>query len=217
MSIKMKQLIELTGESKSTILFYLKEGLLPQPQKLKPNVHLYDESSINIIKFIKYLQNQFSYSIAQIKTIFTENRFKFDDDFAMMLKSLQVISGSLDGVWYSSEEFLEQTELTNDELNDYLNREIIFKQEKGFTTKELKIVKILQRAKSLGLDKRLFDKYVKVAKEMAELEYNLGTKILDRDSSKYNEIYELMFDIILNIKPYIYNRHTIKEHQKRIN
>jgi hypothetical protein len=51
---------------------------------------------------------------------------------------------------------------------------------------------------------------------MAELEYDLSTEILDKDSSKYNEIYKLIFDIILNIKPYIYNRHTIKEHQKRI-
>lgn len=216
MSIKMKQLMELTGESKSTILFYLKEGLLPEPEKPKPNVHLYDNSSINIIKFIKYLQNQFSYSIAQIKTVFADNNFDFNDDFSMMLKSLQVISGSLDSIWYSNEEFLKLTKLTQKELDNYIDKEIIFKQEQGFTTKELKVVNILKDAKDLGLDDRLFDNYVKVAKEMAILEYELGAKMLNRDNSKHNKIYELIFNIILDVKPYIYNRHTIKEHQKRM-
>jgi len=215
-SIKMKQLMELTGESKSTILFYLKEGLLPEPEKPKPNVHLYDNSSINIIKFIKYLQNQFSYSIAQIKTVFADNNFDFNDDFSMMLKSLQVISGSLDSIWYSNEEFLKLTKLTQKELDNYIDKEIIFKQEQGFTTKELKVVNILKDAKDLGLDDRLFDNYVKVAKEMAILEYELGAKMLNRDNSKHNKIYELIFNIILDVKPYIYNRHTIKEHQKRM-
>jgi len=55
MALKMKDLIAKSGESKSTILYYIKEGLLPQPQKPKPNVHLYDEVCIDIIKFIKYL------------------------------------------------------------------------------------------------------------------------------------------------------------------
>ncbi len=83
----MKHLMEATGESKSTILFYVKEGLLPEPQKPKPNLHLYDESCINIIKFIKYLQHQFSYTIAQIKTIFEERELSFSDDFSMMVRS----------------------------------------------------------------------------------------------------------------------------------
>ena len=75
--------MEQTGESKSTILFYVKEGLLPEPEKPKPNLHLYDERCVNIVKFIKYLQSQFSYSIAQIQTIFQENEFNFFDDVTL--------------------------------------------------------------------------------------------------------------------------------------
>jgi len=50
MALKMKELIAQSGESKSTILYYVKEGLLPQPSKPKPNVHLYDESSVEILR-----------------------------------------------------------------------------------------------------------------------------------------------------------------------
>ena len=75
MQLKMKDLMLQTSESKSTILYYVKEGLLPEPSKPKPNVHLYDQSCIQIIKFIKYLQHNFSYSIAEIQTIFQDNHF----------------------------------------------------------------------------------------------------------------------------------------------
>jgi len=55
--LKMNDLSKLTNTPKSTILYYIKEGLLPEPFKDKPNFHLYDEGNIQLIEFIKYLQN----------------------------------------------------------------------------------------------------------------------------------------------------------------
>lgn len=208
--------MEQTGESKSTILFYVKEGLLPEPEKPKPNLHLYDESCINIIKFIKYLQHQFSYSIAQIQTIFKENQFNFTDDFSMMLRSLQMMSGSSDGSCYSDEDFLELLELTPEELDGYLRRGWLFKQEQGFSTQELKLVDVFKRAKALGLNEKLFDAYVGSARELAKIEYALGAEMLERDKSLNNEHYELLFDAILTLKPYLFNMHTMQEHQKQM-
>ena len=216
MSLKMKHLMEATGESKSTILFYVKEGLLPEPQKPKPNLHLYDESCINIIKFIKYLQNQFSYSIAQIKSIFKENKFGFSDDFSMMLRSLELMSGTTDGKWYNDEDFLELSELTKKELNIYLEQGLIFRQERGFSTQELKLVKLFKRAKKMGLKRELFDAYVESAKALAKIEYEVGSELLESDKSLNNEHYELLFDTILTLKPYIFNMHTMQEHKKQM-
>jgi len=208
--------MEQTGETKSTILFYLKEGLLPEPEKPKPNLHLYDESCINIIKFIKYLQNQFSYSIAQIETIFKENAFGFSDDFAMMLRSLQLMSGSLEGQWYSDNEFLELSGLSQKELDFYLKRGLLFRQEQGFSKKELALVEVFKRAKRLGLDEKLFDAYVVSAQKLAEIEYAVGAAMLERDKSLNNEHYELLFDAILKLKPYVFNMQTIQVHQKKM-
>jgi len=208
--------MEATGESKSTILFYVKEGLLPEPEKPKPNLHLYDESCINIIKFIKYLQSHFSYSIAQIQAIFRENKFTFSDDFSMMLRSLQMMSGGSDGKWYSDDDFLELSELMQKELDEYLERGWLFRQEQGFSTKELRLVEIFKRAKQLQLDTKLFDAYVKSARELAKIEYDLGSEMLERDKSLNNEHYELLFDTILTLKPYIFNMHTMKEHRRQM-
>ena len=216
MSLKMKHLMEATGESKSTILFYIKEGLLPEPEKPKPNLHLYDESCINIIKFIKYLQNQFSYTIAQIKSVFSENKFTFSDDFSMMLRSLELMACSPNAKWYNDEDFLELTNLREDELTAYLDKGWLFRQKRGFSTQELKLVKLFKRAKKLKLNDELFDTYVKSAIQMAEIEYALGSGLLESDKRRNNEHYELLFDSILTLKPYIFNMHTMQEHQKQM-
>ena len=133
-----------------------------------------------------------------------------------MLRSLQMMSSSSDGKWYSSKEFLELCELSHKELEEYLKRGLLFKQEQGFSTQELKLVDVLKRAKRLGLNEKLFDAYVKSARELAKIEYALGSEMLERDKSLNNEHYELLFDAILNLKPYLFNMHTMQEHQKQM-
>ena len=214
MSLKMKELVELTGESKSTILYYLKEGLLPEPQKPKPNVHLYDESCVNIVKFIKYLQKKFSYSISEIQRIFDNNIFDFDNSFESLIQSIELIGTNSDKN-YSKDEFLKLARISEIELEDFIDKGYLIQSQ--YTNKELESVEILKRAKEANLDFTLVDAYVKYAKELAILENEVGSVLLKDDTKAHNKRYELLFDLILNLKPYIFNGYTVKEHQKRIN
>lgn len=216
MPLSMKKLMEATGESKSTILFYMKEGLLPEPEKPKPNVHKYDESCVNIIKLIKHLQTNFSYSISEIKSVFNKNDLKFDDSFEILINSLNMISGSKDEVWYSKEELLELTEITEQKLIRYKRKEFIFEREKGYSNKEVEMINVLLRAEDFGMDMKLIESYVKKAKELAELEFEIGAKLLLSDTSKHNSHYELLFDIVLSLKPYLFNMQTVNMHQEKI-
>ena len=215
MSLKMKELMAQTNESKSTILYYVKEGLLPEPSKPKQNVHLYDESCVKMVKFIKHLQHNFSYSIAEIKAIFSDNNFTFNDSFEMMIKSLELISGGKENTWYTQKDFLELAEISGDELRSYEKSGYIFERARGFSSKELDIVKILQSAKSLGLDFSLLDTYVNDAKVLAKQEFDTGAALLKSDENEHDRQYELLFDLILTLKPYIFNMHTVLEHQNR--
>ena len=216
MALKMKDLSEQSNESKSTILYYIKEGLLPEPSKPKPNVHLYDESCIQIIKFIKYLQHNFSYSIAEIKNIFKDNRFDFDGSFEMMLRSLELISGGKDNHCYSRKEFLTLVGFDEKILKAYQKQGYLFERAKGFSSKEVEIAEILQRAKSLGLDFSLLDAYVEDAKILASKENTIGSDLLKEDNQSHDARYELLFDLILTLKPYIFNMHTVQTHKNNI-
>jgi DNA-binding transcriptional MerR regulator len=216
MALKMKELMALSDESKSTILFYIKEGLLPEPQKPKPNVHLYDESCVQILKFIKYLQHNFSYSILEIKSIFDDNHFDFDGSFEMMVRSLELISGGRDKQWYSQKEFLSLLNMDEKKLKEYQEKGYLFERAKGFSSKEVEIAEILERAVSLGLDCSLLDAYVKDAKVLAQKENEVGSTLLKDDKESHNARYELLFDLVLTLKPYIFNMHTVQTHKNII-
>ncbi len=216
MSLKMKALIAQTDESRSTILYYLKEGLLPLPEKPKQNVHLYDESCVKIIKFIKYLQHNFSYSISEIKNIFNNNHFDFDGSFEMIINSLELISGSKEDKWYSKDEFLEIASIKFKKLKEYQQKGYLFERANGFSSKEVELAEILKRADSLGLDFSLIDDYVSSAKLLALKENKIGSSLLKEDIESHNARYELLFDIILKVKPYIFNMHTVANHKQNI-
>jgi len=216
MAYKMKELMALSDESKSTILFYIKEGLLPEPQKPKPNVHLYDESCVQILKFIKYLQHNFSYSISEIKNIFQDNNFDFDGSFEMMVRSLELISGGRDNQWYTQKEFLSLLNMDEKKLKEYQDKGYLFERAKGFSSKEVEIAEILERAASLGLDCSLLDAYVADAKVLAKKENDVGSKLLKDNNQSHDARYELLFDLVLTLKPYIFNMHTVETHKNII-
>jgi len=216
MELKMKELMAQSNESKSTILFYIKEGLLPQPLKPKPNVHLYDESCVQILKFIKYLQHNFSYSISEIQNIFHDNNFDFDGSFEMMVRSLELISGGRDNQWYTKKEFLTLLSIDTKRLKIYQDKGYLFERAKGFSSKEVEIAEILERAEALGLDCSLLDAYVSDAKVLAKKENEVGSNLLQNEQETHNARYELLFDLILTLKPYIFNLHTVQAHQHNI-
>lgn len=206
----------LSDESKSTILYYIKEGLLSEPDKPKPNVHLYDESCVQRLKFIKYLQHNFSYTIAEIQTIFQNNQFDFDGSFEMIVRSLELISGSRDNKWYSKEDFLELLSISEEILKRYHDKAYLFKRAKGYSSKELKIVEILQKAEKLGLDVTLLDAYVSSAQQLAQKENEVGALLLEHNHESHDARYELLFELVLTLKPYIFNFHTVQTHQNNI-
>jgi len=178
MGLKMATLTEQSGVTKSAILFYLKEGLLPQPKKPKPNVHLYHDSSLATLRFIKYLQEHLHYSIAEIKSILRDNKIDFNNDSDVIINYLIAMSAK---------------------------------------TKIKEIADIKTRAKTFNIDDSLFEAYEKQAKKLAKLEYEMGAKLLlSQKRNDKNELQKLLFDVLLTLKPYIFNQATINEHKKRI-
>lgn len=179
MQLKMSELVTRSGVSKSTILYYIKEGLLPQPRKPKPNVHLYDEKTLHILEFIKYFQEHLGYSIAQIKEILQDNRIDFDSDSSIVLGYLSAMQ----------------------------NR----KREQEAST-------ILEEARSAGIDMHLIEAYEQCASELAKKEYEMGAQLLKNNSeNRDNRLQKVIFDIILTLKPHIFNRATLEEHKRRLN
>ena len=67
--MKMRELEERTGVNRETIRVYLRNGLVPEPGRPKPNVADYDESHITAIMAVRDLQRDSGLTLNQIKDV----------------------------------------------------------------------------------------------------------------------------------------------------
>lgn len=67
--LKMKDLERATGVGRESIRFYIREGLLPEPDRPGRNVAYYDESFVERVRFIKELQQKRYLPLQVIKAI----------------------------------------------------------------------------------------------------------------------------------------------------
>ena len=70
--LKMKELEEMTGESRGTILYWLSQGLLPPPVKTSANMSWYDPRYPKLIEAIRLLQRRMNRSVADIRSLVEE-------------------------------------------------------------------------------------------------------------------------------------------------
>ncbi len=214
MPLKMNQLVKLTDTPKSTILYYIKEGLLPEPHKVKPNVHLYDDDFVERIRFIKYLQNNFHATISQIRSLLQHNDFDFSRGFEAVLDMLDTLTGPSSARIYTEEEVCDTFGISKEKLRGWLDEGALFMREGGFSEKEIEIISILLELERFDGDRELLGAYVKHAKELSKLEVELAEKLLGSNSRK-NEIAKGLFDAALILKPYLFNMHLVHMYQKR--
>ena len=63
--LRMKELMEATGLPKSTILYYVAQGLLPEPVRTGRNMAYYDAASVERAKLIKKVQGTYCVSLGK--------------------------------------------------------------------------------------------------------------------------------------------------------
>jgi DNA-binding transcriptional MerR regulator len=73
--LKMKELESRTGVSRESIRFYIREGILPQPEKPLKNVAHYNEDHVLRIRLIKKLQEEKFMPLGRIKALLKSVKF----------------------------------------------------------------------------------------------------------------------------------------------
>lgn len=215
MSIKMAQLMKETGETRSTLLFYVKEGLLAEPMKPKPNVHIYADDSIERVRLIKALQNQLHYTIQQIKSIFDVNHFDFENGVDVLLQKIELFTGVTERRYKTIEDALAVYDLDKQSIEYYIDEDILEIHDGYFNDSSWRVLQILSDLNKYSKNTKLLTSYVKAAKDLALMEFELGRELVNQD--KTNHAQELFLDLILTLKPYIFNLQTKNEHKKRTN
>ena len=219
MEYKISQLVSLTNVPKSTILYYIREGMLPKAKKIKSNVHRYSDEHLELIKYIKYMKTNIGSSNDDLKIALENKNRSFSTSFTMIEPLMNTLSlVSKDEQYFTKENFIEHFKVNRVLLEDLLKDGVIIPLgEKEFTEKDYMIIKLVNSFRKVGIEYEIIKQYAKHAKILGELEREMQQQLCTvRTDKNFTLLWEIMFDTLFKAKEYIFKRHTHKKFLKSI-
>jgi DNA-binding transcriptional MerR regulator len=180
MGLKIGEIAKKSGVPPSTIRYYVRQGLLPEPDKVNKSMAYYDERCIENILAIRHLQERKYFPLSVIKNILRRM------DQGLSLDEAEAIEDAVFGAQpetpdnvMDKAQFLVASGLTNDELLTSLKIGLMipYLQEKGRTLYNLEDVRfareVLKKIISFGQDLHELSFYVELGKQIVDHEMNL--------------------------------------------
>ena len=204
--LKMKDLKEKTGLSSSTINYYLRNGLLPEPVKTGRNMAWYQPSTITRLNLIKKLQEKNRLSISEISEIINSN--KTPDDLYVMESLHDFLFSEMHSEnVYEKEEFLKLSGLEEERLDDLIEKKIIFQCGEFFDDLDLFIAKAMAKGFRIGLDIEDLSFYLEAAEIISVNEMRIRKKLTKNLSADENaEITYELTDVARKLRIYLFER-----------
>jgi DNA-binding transcriptional MerR regulator len=168
--LRMNELAEAAGVPKSTILYYLGQGLLPKPEKTSSNMAYYDPLCVDRVRHIQHLKKRHRFSLDEIRRLLEAHPDSSDLSLGVELHEI-VFGRERPGRAIRSGEFLRETGLTRKQLADLLESRLLHPLEKGrFDPEDLEMGRMYRRALEAGV-------------QVGEMAYyvEFGEKIVDRE------------------------------------
>lgn len=213
MEYKISELVAHTNVPKSTILYYIREGLLPEAKKLKSNVHRYNDEHVELIRYIKYMREEIGSTNEQIKSALQNKNRSLSSSFSMIEPLMNTLSSiPADAVHYTKEQFVKEYDSDLELLDRLLDDGIIVPlSQNDFTDKEATILKLIASFNAVGVDYAIIKAYVAHAKALSELEYQMQVQLCGaRDDQNFSTLWKIMFETLFNAKEYLFKRYTYK-------
>jgi DNA-binding transcriptional MerR regulator len=180
MGLKIGEIAKKSGVPPSTIRYYVRQGLLPEPDKVNKSMAYYDERCIENILAIRHLQERKYFPLSVIKNILRRM------DQGLSLDEAEAIEDAVFGAQpvtpdnvMDKAQFLEASGLTNDELLSSLKIGLMipYLQEKGRTLYNQEDVRfareVLKKIISFGQDLHELSFYVELGKQIVDHEMDL--------------------------------------------
>jgi len=151
--LRIGKLSELTGVSRDTIKFYLKEGLIPRPFKTGRTMSYYDPSCVERIALIKKMQSERFLPLQVIKDMLKDEGSAIEE--LALAEAFMGISAFSDPVTVVSiEEILQKTGYSTQEIEKVERAGLIGprRDEPGreFTSVDLQILSLIRRREQAG-------------------------------------------------------------------
>jgi DNA-binding transcriptional MerR regulator len=211
MEYKISEIVAKTNVPKSTILYYIKEGLLPEARKIKHNVHKYNDEHIELIRYIKYMQESMGSSIDEIKEALKKKNDSFSGSYTMLAPLMNTLRATSGLHHYSHKEFVEHFDIDATLLQQLLKDGIVIPLNDEFTKKDATMVALVEHFLEVGVGYDILKAYLQHARELAKLEQQMQQQLCSvKNEHNFTTLWKIMFDTLFHAKEYIFNRATYK-------
>jgi len=213
MEYKISELVAKTNLPKSTILYYIREGLLPEAKKIKSNVHRYNDEHVELLRYIVYMKEQFGSSHEQIRYALQHKNQSFSTSFKMLEPLMNTLGDvPLHTKHYTKNEFVKKFAIDEKWIDTLINDKILMPlTDDDFTEKEGTLVQLILDFMKVGVSYDILKSYVHHAKALSLLEHQMQMELCaTRTEKNFSTLWKIMFDTLFQAKDYIFKRHTYK-------
>ncbi len=213
MDLKISELVAMSNTPKSTILYYIKEGLLPQAKKLKSNVHKYNTEHLELLKYIKYMKEELGSTNEQIKVSLEQKNNSFSSSYTMLEPLMNTLAGiPINAMHYTKEAFIEHFDIDKNLFAKLIEENILMPiNSNDYTQKEASIIDLIENFIEVGVEYEIIKEYVVHAQQLSKLEHQMQKQLCKvRDEENFSTLWKIMFETLFNSKEYIFNRSTYK-------
>lgn len=189
--IPMRELEKLTNMTRATINFYIKEGILPVPQKSAKNMAYYDEDFIEKLKVIEKMRNA-DFTLNQIKRLVNYDTNTINGFGLQILESVNKllpygIDQNLVSIWQ-----IKEIGFSDENIKELIDLRIIISTDKSntmFPAYSMTVCKFVKYFIDLGVPLTVAKDIVTKLKELADIEKNafinyIRTPMLDSNLSQ---------------------------------
>ena len=175
--LRMKELVDKTGVPKSTILHYLNQGLLPEPQKTSPNMAYYDPACVGRIQYIQHLQRRHRLSLSEIKQMLAQKGENLD--FSIYSELDSIIFGQVqDTRLIDTAEFCAATGLSREQLGELLEAKMLLPLEDDlFDPQDIGMGKMYATVAAYGLGSEDMTEYVALCEKIVDQEMAVRNRL----------------------------------------
>lgn len=209
MEYKISEVVAKTGVPKSTILYYIKEGLLPEAKKLKPNVHHYSDEHVERLRYIRYMQEQIGSTNEQIKAALGNANRSLSSSLTMIEPLMNTLSRiPSEAEHYTKTAFIDAFGLDTELVERLLDNGILIPTAPDdFTHKDAAIVKLAAMYEAVGVAPDLLKTYAEHAASLAAVERQMQQALCSaRTDENFSTLWKILFETLFTAKPYLFDR-----------
>lgn len=201
--LRMADLVKETGVPKSTILYYVSEGLLPEPERPKPNVAFYDPICIDLVRYIRGAQRIHRYPLSLIRTNVKHILEGASGDQILQL-GMRLLGEPTE--MYIIEEVAESVGISTEQVQNFVHLRLVWPTNEGtFDNYDLRMVEMLALAEEVGLPAEAF---VGVAEAVKQVEEAAAKIVREHVTTPLGtQQASVLVDLLGRMQPYLVRRY----------